>query len=326
MVKKKNIAIVAGGYTSEYEVSLRSAEGIAGFIDNDRYKTFIVVITQDSWTVRLPEGREAVIDKNDFSFINAAGRRTCFDFAYITIHGAPGEDGRLQGYFDMIGLSHSSCRTLASALTFNKFVTNQFLHSQGLSVADAVRLQRGESITAAKLLESFSLPVFVKPNEGGSSFGITKVKEASQLQEAIRSAFDESDEVIIESYVAGTEVTCGCYKTKSGEHVFPVTEVVTHNEFFDYNAKYKGEVEEITPARISPELTEIIQRSTSRIYDLLGARGIIRIDYIIPHKSTTPVLLEVNTNPGMTATSFIPQQIRAAGLDIKDVMTEIIEN
>jgi len=321
----KNIAIVAGGDSSEYEVSMRSAEGLYSFIDKDRYNLYIVTIQKGDWKVQMPDGSIKDIDKNDFSFQSGNGNKIKFDYAYITIHGRPGEDGRLQGYFDMLDIPYSSCGVLAGALTFNKFINNQFLKSQGINVSDSIRLTKGQTVETKDIINKLKLPVFVKPNDGGSSFGVTKVKDASQMQPAIEKAFAEGDEVIIESFVKGTEVTCGCYKTKSKQIVFPITEVVTENEFFDYNAKYNGEVQEITPARISAELTATIQQETLKIYDIIGARGIIRIDYIIPENSS-PVLLEVNTNPGMTATSFIPQQIKAANLDIKNVMTEIIDN
>ena len=320
----KNIAIVAGGYSSEYEVSLRSAKGIYGFIDKSRYNLFIVVLRKESWAVMLPDGSTPEIDKNDFSFLTG-GQKIKFDYAYITIHGWPGEDGRLQGYFDMLNIPYSSCGVLASALTFNKFINNKFLKSMGIRVYDSIRLTKGQIADINNITNQLGLPVFVKPNDGGSSFGVSKVKEALQLQPAIEKAFAEGNEVIIESFIKGTEITCGCYKTKTKQVVFPITEVVTENEFFDYNAKYNGEVQEITPARISAELTAKVQQETLKIYDIISAHGIIRIDYIIPDDNN-PVLLEINTNPGMTATSFIPQQIRAAGLDIKDVMTDIIED
>lgn len=320
----KNIAIIAGGYSSEYVVSLKSAKGLYEFIDKDRYNLYIVMIKKSQWTVEVPDGSTPDIDKNDFSFLTN-GQKIKFDYAYITIHGCPGEDGRLQGYLDMLGIPYSSCGVLAGALTFNKFINNQFLKSQGFRISDSIRLLEGQKIDTEDIIYKLGLPVFVKPNDGGSSFGITKVKEASQMQPAIEKAFAEGREVIIERYIKGTEVTCGCYKIKGKQVAFPITEVVTENEFFDFNAKYNGEVQEITPARISAKLTAEIQQNTLDIYDIIGANGIIRIDYIIPEDGN-PVLLEVNTNPGMTVTSFIPQQIRAAGLDIKEVMTEIIEN
>lgn len=320
---KKNIAIVAGGDSSEYGVSLKSADGIAPFIDKEKYNAYIALVNRREWVVLLPDGKRTPIDKNDFSFVEKGVVRR-FDFVYITIHGTPGEDGLLQGYFDMIGMPYSSCGALVSALTFSKYVCNHYLHDFGIRIADSIHLFRGETVTEEEVVSRLGLPVFVKPNDGGSSFGITKVKEASAIQSAIAKAFEEGREVLLERFVAGTEVTSGCYKVNGKEVLFPLTEVVTTNEFFDYDAKYNGQVEEITPARLSDELTEKIERMTSRIYDILGAKGLIRVDYIIPEDGE-PVMLEVNTTPGMTATSFIPQQVRAAGLDMKEVLTDIIE-
>lgn len=321
---KKNIAIVAGGYSSEVVVSLKSAEGIYSFIDKDKYNLYIAILKKEDWVVRLSDGTETPINKNDFSFCENQEVKK-FDFAYITIHGTPGEDGRLQGYFDMIGIPYSSCSALVSALTFNKYVCNHYLSSFGVKIARSIRLMNGQTIETDEAVNQLGLPIFVKPNDGGSSFGVTKVKEKEALQAAVDKAFAEGREVVLESFIKGTEVTCGCYKIKGKEVVFPITEVVTSNEFFDYDAKYNGQVEEITPARLSEDLTLKIQRETSRIYDILGAKGLIRVDYIIPEDGE-PMLLEINTTPGMTATSFIPQQVRAAGLNITDVMTDIIED
>lgn len=321
---KKNVAIIAGGDSSEIVVSLKSAQGLYSFIDKEKYNLYIAVLTKDSWYVNLPNEEKTPIDKNDFSFI-LNGEKINIDFAYITIHGTPGENGLLQGYFDMIGMPYSTCGVLSSAITFNKFVCNNYLRSFGISVASSLRLKNGETLSEQEVVEKLGLPCFIKPNVGGSSFGVTKVKEAAQIVPAIQKAYDEGNEVILESLIQGTEITCGCYKIKGKSVVFPITEVVTENEFFDYDAKYNGEVEEITPARISQELTLKVQELTSRIYDIVDAKGIIRVDYII-EKDGNPKLLEVNTTPGMTVTSFIPQQVRAAGLDIKDVMTDIIEN
>lgn len=320
---KRIIAIVAGGDSSELPVSLRSAQGIYSFIDKEKYDLYIVEIEGLRWEVQLPE-ENLPIDRNDFSFYKD-GQKINFDFAYITIHGTPGENGKLQGYFDLIGLPYSSCNVFASAITFNKFACNQYLKGYGVKVAEALMLRKGQTITDEDVVEKIGLPCFVKPNLGGSSFGVTKVKEKQQIRFAIQKAFQESDEIIIEAFMQGTEITCGCYKVKGKEVVFPITEVVTQNEFFDYDAKYNGQVEEITPARISDRLTTRVQMLTSALYDIIGCSGIIRIDYIIT-KGDKINLLEINTTPGMTATSFIPQQVRAAGLDIKDVMTDIIEN
>ncbi|MDR1980550.1 MAG: D-alanine--D-alanine ligase [Tannerellaceae bacterium] len=320
---KKNVAIVAGGDSSEIVVSLKSAQGIYSFIDKEKYSLYIAIVKRDGWHVRLPGGEEAPIDRNDFSFCEE-GVVKRFDFAYIIIHGTPGENGVLQGYFDLIGMPYSTCDVLTSALTFNKFVCNNYLRSFNVRVADSICLPKGGGITDEEIVSRLGLPVFVKPNDNGSSFGVAKVTAPEELQPAIRKAFAEGTEVMIERYIAGTEVTCGCYKTKGKVVVFPLTEVVTQRDFFDFDAKYNGQSEEITPARISIELTRKIQQKTSDIYGILRAKGIIRVDYIVPEDGD-PVLLEVNTTPGMTAASFIPQQIRAAGLNIQDVMSDIIE-
>ena len=323
-MKKRTIAIVAGGDSSELPVSLRSAQGIYSFIDKERYNLYIVEMQGNRWEVVLPSGEKTPIDRNDFSFTEN-GEKKNFDFAYITIHGTPGENGLLQGYFDLIGIPYSSCNVLVSAMTFNKFTCNQYLKGFGIRVSETMILRKGFEILDEEVINKVGLPCFIKPNAGGSSFGVTKVKTKEQIQPAIEKAFGESDEVMIEAFMQGTEITCGCYKTKDKEVVFPITEVVTSNEFFDYDAKYNGQVDEITPARIPEETAELVRLLTSAIYDILGCDGIIRIDYIITEGEKVN-MLEINTTPGMTATSFIPQQVRAAGLDIKDVMTDIIEN
>lgn len=320
---KKNVAIVAGGDQSEVEVSLRSAAGLYSFIGNERYNLYIVTIIGKEWKVDC-DGKRIDIDKNDFTFLKD-GKKTAFDYAYITIHGIPGEDGRLQGYFDLIGMPYSCCGVLAAALTYNKFFCNHYLKSFGVNIAESLMLKKGDHASADEMVAKLGLPCFVKPNIGGSSFGVTKVKTKDQLLPAIEKAFKEGDQVIAESFMQGTEITCGVYKTSKGATVFPVTEVVSANEFFDYDAKYKGQVQEITPARLSETITAKVQKLTSEIYDIIGAKGIIRIDYIITDGDKVN-LLEINTTPGMTATSFIPQQVKAAGLDIREVLEDIIEN
>lgn len=319
---RKNVAVIWGGYSSEKEVSKKSAQGIYAFMDKEKYNVYKVKIDRTSWET---EYRNTVypIDKNSFSF-TAEGQDIQFDFAYITIHGTPGEDGTLQGYFDMLGIPYSNCGVLASALTFNKFTCNHFLKSFGINVADSMVLRKYDTdYHSEEIISRLGLPVFVKPNVGGSSFATTKVKEPTQLEDAIKEAFDEASEVIIERFISGTEVTCGCFETDKGFTVLPLTEVATQNEFFDYNAKYNGQVEEITPARIAGSIASYIQKETEKIYRLIGAKGIVRADYII--SGNTPVLLEVNTTPGMTATSFIPQQVKTAGLSMTDVLSDIIE-
>jgi D-alanine-D-alanine ligase len=324
-IQKKNIAIVAGGYSSEIVISFKSAEGIQSFLDEDKYNVYIVLITKDKWIVKLHGNQEIDLDKNDFSFTEN-GAKVKFDFAYITIHGTPGEDGLLQGYFDMLAVPYSCCGVLAASLTFNKYFCKNYLQNFGVKIAPSVLLRKTDSWNESEIISQLGLPVFVKPNDGGSSFGVTKVVSTEQLQASVNLAFTEGNEVLVESFMAGTEVTCGCFQVGGKKTVLPVTEVASKNEFFDFEAKYTAsKVEEITPARISKALTEEVQSLTAEIYDRIGAKGIIRIDYIISPEGEAR-MLEVNTTPGMTATSFIPQQIKAAGLNIRAVMTEIIEN
>ena len=303
---KRIIAIVAGGDSSEHDVSMRSAEGIYSFIDKNKYTLYIVELTKKKWEALLPDGSRAPIDKNDFSFSHD-GQKVKPDFAYITIHGTPGENGILQGYFELLGIPYSTCDVLVSAMTFSKFTLNQYLKGFGVRVAESLLVNKRHGISDEDVIEKIGLPCFIKPNASGSSFGVTKVKTADQIQPALKEAFAESDDVMIEAFMDGIELANGCYKTKDKSVVLPITEVVSKNEFFDYNAKYKGEVTEITPARLSPELTDRVQKLTSAIYDILGCKGIVRVDYIITEGEKIN-MLEINTTPGMTATSFIPQQ------------------
>jgi D-alanine-D-alanine ligase len=333
MIRK--IAIIAGGDSSEYEVSLRSAAGIESFLsDQKQYTTTIVLLRGQDWRAQVGADECVAIDKNDFSYIHK-GEKHCFDFAYITIHGTPGENGVLQGYLDMIGLPYSCCGVLAAAMTFNKYTCNHYLKGFGVRVAESVLLRKTHNpLPIANILTQIGLPCFIKTNVGGSSFGVTKVKTMEEVQPAIEKAFAEGDEVICEAFMKGVEITCGAYKTRDKAVAFPITEVVTSNEFFDYDAKYNGQVDEITPARIPDELRDEVQALTLKIYDILGCKGIIRVDYILTEAIGDEAtdermeinLLEVNTTPGMTATSFIPQQVRAAGLNIGEVLSEIIED
>ena len=328
METKRNIAIVCGGDSSEHDVSLRSGQGLYSFFDKERYNIYLVDVKGTDWHVDLQDGNIAQIDKNDFSFM-LDGKHVYFDYAYITIHGQPGENGTMQGYFDLINMPYSTSGVLVEAMTFDKYVLNNYLRGFGINVADSILLRRGEEYDEEEIEKRLGMPVFVKPAADGSSFGVSKVKNADQLAPALRVAFMEADEVMIESFLDGTEISQGVYKTREKSVVLPATEVVTENEFYDYNAKYNGQVKEITPARLAPETAEEVAKITSRIYDILHANGIIRIDYIISKDKDGKDkvnMLEINTTPGMTATSFIPQQVRAAGLDIKDVLSDIVEN
>lgn len=329
---KRIIAIIYGGDTSEHDVSIRSAAGIESFLDKERYTTYKIEIHAGKWEAILGEdvatSARTTVDRNDFSFLNEKGDRIRPDYCYITIHGAPGENGVLQGYLDLIGMPYSTSSLLVEALTYNKFVTNNYMRGLGMSVADSLLIRQGHDneVSDADIISRIGLPCFVKPAAGGSSFGTTKVKKEEELRPAINLALKEGEDVMVEAFMAGTEITCGCYKTKKVERVLPITEIVmTTKEFFDYDAKYNGAVHEITPARLNDDVTARVQKLTSTIYDILNCHGIIRIDYFITEGNHIN-LLEINTTPGMTATSFIPQQVRAAGLDIKDVMTEIIED
>lgn len=332
--EKRRIAIVCGGDSSEHDVSLRSAQGLYSFFDKERYEVFIVDMKGLDWHVDLGDGTTSKINLNDFSF-EKDGKKQLFDYAYITIHGTPGENGILQGYFELIGLPYSTSGVLVEAMTFDKFVLNQYLRSYGVSVADSLLIRKGyeEVVSDDEVEERIGMPCFVKPAADGSSFGVSKVKNKDQLAPAIRKAMLESSDVMVESYLEGTEISIGCYKTREKSVVLPATEVVTSNEFFDYDAKYNGQVKEITPARISDDTARRVAELTSNIYDILHCNGIIRIDYIISKgkgKDGQEVdkinLLEINTTPGMTLTSFIPQQVKAAGLKMSDVLTDIVEN
>ena len=327
---KRTIAIVCGGDSSEHDVSLRSAQGLYSFFDKERYNVYIVDVKGVNWRVNLPDGTTAPVDRNDFSFI-LDGKAVVFDYAYITIHGTPGENGIMQGYFELVHIPYSTSGVLVEAMTFDKFVLNQYLRGYGICVPDSLLIRRGyeNQVDEDEIVSRIGMPCFVKPANDGSSFGVSKVKNIDQLAPALRKAMMESDEVMVEQFLDGTELSIGCYKTREKSVVFPATEVVTKNEFFDYDAKYNGQVDEITPARIAPETADRVARITSAIYDILHCHGIIRIDYILTKNEdgTDKInMLEVNTTPGMTATSFIPQQVRAAGLNITDVLTEIVEN
>ncbi|MFA5326391.1 MAG: D-alanine--D-alanine ligase [Prolixibacteraceae bacterium] len=321
---KKNIAVVYGGDSSEFVVSVKSSINVFQAINPEKYNVWKVQMKELDWNVIENDQSISSVDKGDFSFM-LNGQKIKFDFAYITIHGTPGEDGKLQGYFDLVKVPYSTCGVYSSALTFNKFFCSNYLRNFDVPMAKAVRLFKGNQVNADQLVEELGLPVFVKPNAGGSSFGVTKVKEKHQLAEAIELAMKESTDILVEQFIDGKEFTCGLVKLSDQELIFPVTEVIPLNEFFDFDAKYTaGKTDEITPARISPELTKKIQQLSSRIYDLCDCSGIVRIDYIL--KDGEFYFLEVNTTPGMTATSFVPQQIAAMGKKLGDVLEMIIED
>jgi len=316
------VAIVTGGYSSEAEISIQSASTIKDNLSADKYTTYLVIVTKNEWFVQL-DNQKTSINKEDFSF-ELNGKTENFDCAFIAIHGTPGEDGKMQAYFDMINLPYSGSNHLASAITFNKWTCNSILKSLGIPVADSIILRKGESISAEAIVNQLSLPVFIKPNDGGSSFGISKAKKNEEIQAAIKNAFEEGDEVIIEQFIEGTEVTNGVFRNSDNEiHPLPVTEIVTENEFFDYDAKYKGESREITPARISDDLTQKIQEITAFIYQKINLGGVARIDYLI--KDNIPHVIEINTIPGMSQESIVPKMAKVEGIGLSELYEAIIK-
>ena len=324
----KKIAIIWGGDSSEYEVSRKSGMGIYSFFNKEKYDCKLVCLKKGEWYVET-DGGKAEIDKNDFSYVENGEKKT-FDFAYITIHGTPGENGFLQGYFELIGMPYSTCSVLVEALTFDKFVLNNYLRGFGVSVAESILVRKGEekNLTDEGIKKAVGYPCFVKPAADGSSFGVSKVNAWSDMQAALDKAFAQSDMVMVEAMLEGMEIAQGVYKTKDKAVVFPATEVVSQNDFFDFDAKYNGQVTEITPARLPQNVSDRVAKITSAVYDILHANGIIRVDYIIKNPQADDAkifMLEINTTPGMTPTSFIPQQVKAAGLDMGDVLSDIVE-
>lgn len=324
MNKKPNIAVISGGDSSEFVVSVKSGANVYKAIDTEKYNPWLIQMKGIEWIVLQDDAKIADIDKSDFSF-TFENEKITFSFAYITIHGTPGEDGILQGYFELLGIPYSTCNVHTSSLTFNKWFCNNYLGSFGVKMAKSIKISRGEVINSAAIVEKLGLPIFIKPNAGGSSFGVTKVKTQEEVEPAIKNAWNESKDALIEQFIDGKEFTCGLVKIKNKKIVFPVTEVLPKNEFFDFEAKYTpGAAEEITPARLPAHLFEKCQNISSEIYDLCQCSGIVRMDYIL--KDDEFYFLEVNTTPGMTATSFIPQQINAMGLTLKDIISLIIDD
>jgi len=319
----KTIAIVAGGDSSEFEISIKSAKEV-GKILSSKYLVYIIIIHGTNWYWEDQKGRYHNIDKNDFSLIHD-DRKIKFDGVFIAIHGTPGENGLLQGYFDMMSIPYTSCSAFCSALTFNKQACKLFLKEYGIAMANAVLIRKGEPLDPENLIKQAGLPCFVKPNDSGSSFGVTKVKKKEDLLSAIDTAFKESDAVLIEAFMNGREVACGVVKTKSKTIVLPVTEIISKNEFFDYEAKYTpGKSEEVTPADMLSDVTNEIQRTSKFVYDLLGCKGIVRVDFIVIGEK--PFFIEINTIPGMTKESLVPKQAAAAGISLEELYSMAVEN
>ncbi|MCO6501328.1 MAG: D-alanine--D-alanine ligase [Vicingus serpentipes] len=313
----KNIAVIEGGYSHEKVISLKSAETVFQNIDRTKYRPTKVRIDEEGWFA-YDGDKKIEINLNDFSFNNIL-----FDFAFIVIHGTPGEDGKLQAYFDMLDIPYSTCSQLAATLTFNKFICNQYLKNFGINVADAVLIRQQETIDTAAIIKKVGLPCFVKPADGGSSFGVTKVKEENGLETAIQLALKHGTQAIIESFMDGREVTNGIYKNAQGIVSLPVTEIISDNDFFDFDAKYKGQSHEITPADLPEELTRKIKATTRKIYEIIDLKGICRADYII--QNNEPYLIEINTVPGQSAQSIIPQMAAHERISLKQLFNEVIE-
>lgn len=316
-----NIAVLAGGDSSEYGISVKSGKEVVKWLEKAGYTPYLVFVQGSSWTVSRDE-KDYTIDMNTFS-ISEGKKKIHFDYAWNVIHGTPGEDGKIQGYLDMMGIPYSCSGLLSSALTFDKSMSKTYLRQFGIMTAESKLMERNEDYNIEEIIEAVGLPCFVKPNRGGSSFGTTKVSQSENLEAAIEAALTEDTEVLIESYLKGTEVTCGLLKTNTDELVFPLTEIISQTEYFDYDAKYKGLSEEITPARLEPEISKKCQRLASKIYDYTQSRGIVRIDFII--KGNQLYFLELNAIPGMTKESIVPQQIRAMGLKVETVLQKVIE-
>lgn len=318
---KKKIAIIYGGYSSESKISQKSGGVIYENIDRKLFDPYLVEITENSWHVHL-NGGVSPIDKNRFTYIDKDEVQG-FDVAFITIHGTPGEDGKLQAYFDMIGLPYINSNVFAASLSFNKWACNSFLRAFGIATAKAILIRKGDTPNAIEIADELGFPCFVKPNDGGSSFGVTKVKTLMEMPGAIAAAFEEGSEVVIESAISGREITCGVFYNGSELVALPPTEIISQNEFFDYAAKYEGKSSEVTPAEIPVEWTTAIHNATKNIYRRLGLRGFARVDYIVTSEGI-PFLIEVNTNPGMSAASIIPQQLKAAGLNLSESLSQLI--
>ena len=321
-MKRLKIALLAGGDSPEREIALQSAAQIEQALNPEKYDVTLIDLHHRDWHYTDPDGREWQVDKNDFS-LTVAGERTVFDYALIIIHGTPGEDGRLQGYLDMMGIPYSSCSMVSSVITFDKVTTKRILAGR-VNLAREVFLCQGESFDPAAIVEQLGLPLFVKPNASGSSFGVTKVHTVEELPAAIRAAFDQGDEVLIEECIAGREIGCGVLIAGGREYIFPETEIVPKNEFFDYEAKYTaGCSEEITPARITPELRAELNRMTLEAYKTCRCRGVVRVDFIVTPEGK-PYFIELNAIPGMSPGSIVPKQAKAMGISLGELYDLVI--
>ncbi len=323
MNERLKIALLAGGDSSEREIALQSAAQIDAALDHDKYDITLIDLHGRDWHYTAPDGRTWQLDKNDFS-LTVDGARREFDYALIVIHGTPGEDGRLQGYLDMMGIPYSSCSMTSSVITFDKITTKRTLAGRGINLARERFLRRGEAWDAMSIVGELGLPLFVKPNASGSSFGVTKVRKAEELEAAIATAFTESDEILIEECITGREMGCGVMIAAGKEYVFPITEIVSKKDFFDYEAKYTaGFSDEITPADIAPEIKTLLNRMTLEAYRTCRCRGVVRVDFIVTPEGK-PYFIELNSIPGMSPGSIVPKQVRSMGMTMGQLYDLII--
>lgn len=313
----KKVAVIEGGYSKEKAISIKSAKTVFDNLDRTKFDPTRVLIDKKEWTAYDEEGRYS-IDKNDFSYTKN-GFKNNFEFAFIVIHGTPGEDGKLQGYLDMVGVPYNTSSAAIMALTFQKFHCNQFLKNFGINVPEAVLVKPEGAIDEEEILKKVGLPCFVKPTDGGSSFGVSKVKAKEELKHAIKLAFENGSEVIIEANIEGRELTNGVYRDAEGIKTLPITEIISDNEFFDYEAKYKGQSNEVTPADLDDKITNKIKALTHHIYNTLGMKGIMRMDYII-NKDGIPFLIEINSVPGMSNESIVPQMAKVKNVNLEDIL------
>lgn len=319
---RKNIAIVMGGFSNEYEISLKSGNVVYETLDSSKFVGYRIHVFKDKWVYVDDNNVEFPINKNDFT-ITVENQTITFDCVFNAIHGSPGEDGFMQGYFELLNIPHTSCGMYQAALTFNKRDCLSVLKPYGIKTAKSFYLNLGDDIEEDAITKTVGLPCFVKANKAGSSFGITKVYKKEDLQNAVEIAFNEDDEIIIESFLDGTEVSVGVITYKGEVKVLPITEIVSDNDFFDYKAKYLGESQEITPARISQEMTDKVNKVAKQVYEILKMKGFSRSEYIF--KDGEPHLLEVNTVPGLTKESILPQQAAAAGISLSELFSNAIE-
>jgi D-alanine-D-alanine ligase len=321
---KKNIALVTGGYSGESVISYKSAETIKQNTDAEKWNCYLIDINPSGWFHLTDSGEKITVDKNDFSII-VDSKKINFDAVLVGLHGTPGEDGKLQGYFDCLGIPYTSCDAATSALTFNKRYTVAVASFAGMHVARSLHLFKENPLTAEAILRQLSLPLFVKPNNGGSSLGISKVKEVNELETALVKAFKEDSQVLVEEFISGREFTIGVFKSKGNIIALPITEIITRNEFFDFQAKYEGASEEVTPAKIEEAIAEKVRSEAKKAYAVFNCRGVVRIDFIYNEQSGNPHILEINTVPGQSAASIVPQQVKVMGWSLKEFYSALIE-